>query len=1359
MRATRVHEARIDVRLVLGPRHGKQGAALTLRAGKPTTSTNAPDVVPCEGHPRDRGACDAFGTRNGLLFVIPFVCLVALLFVNSAGAAPLVEISRFGQQRGELGGQLENASGLAVNITGVGGVEAGTNYVAEWGNRRIDQFGKAGEFIRTWGTDVNATEPGSGFEICTASSGNVCKKGSASAEAGAVNNPRGIAIDPRSGNVYVVENGTNRIDVFSPEGQFDGAFGYGVDAAAPAQELQFCTTTTGCKEGEPTEAAGGFAQIVGAISVNPTTNDLWIGDSVNHRIDEFSVSLNGASKAVGVTFIRAIGWNIDAGAPAEELQQCTTVTGCKAGTEGPGQGQISRPLAMTVAPSGEIYVSEIPGGCFSGPCRVTKFNADGSFNEIFGPSAGGPAGCQLTNSQSNGSIAATTSMAVDPSTENVILTIGYATGTYQICEFNAAGTLLSRSPAEPPNIPLGTVTLETTELNVALGADATVLVQAPNSSETSWPITSFGLVPAAAAEMEPVTELQATSATLNGEVTTPEPGGPGYDIKYRFEYSADNGATWRRAPAHTNASVGSTAPGPHAVQQKVVGLQPNTPYRVRLATITSFITTSAENSFQTPAGAPLIAEVRARDAGESSVTLEAQINPNGTPTTYRFEWGPTSDYGNAAPVELEPSIGEGHEANQATADLSGLAAASTYHYRVVARSGAFVSASPDQIFETLNSCGLPEGRCFDLVSPRDVGPTDLPAEYAGNVELHFQAASRPGAIAYVSETGLPGATKGAEVLSRAVRGPSGWTSSQISPELFDQTKTVGGSNPSSQYSMLNDELTCGVVASDQPLTNDPGANVALEAGASNLYRQNENGSYTAITPQAPSNLAEGVFGLIGSFTVYSISENCNKVVFEAAYTYPGVPVAGSTNHLYEWENGTLRSVGYVPGSSGPELVGATYDGTSADGSRVFFTSTQVGQPIYVRENGQITREVSISDTGVPDGSAVFRFASTDGSRVFFTAEAGRTAESSPEGVDLYEYDLDTNELTDLSPGMEPGGAQVTGVIGASEDGSDVYFVAKGELVPGQGKTLSENNADDSYSIYTSQDGSLSYVSSYNERPSKPTIQNLIARPSSNSTPVQTSRVSADGRFLLFESSGDVTGYDSGEVLEAYLFDTSARSDGARCISCRSDGNASLTPLENRLISNGTLPANSRSAPRALVVRHGEPLVFFSSSDSLALGASEGADNVYEYSHGQVFLVAAEPLGLQPPLDPNTPSGGRAAFVGASEAGTDLYLRTPQTLTWEDGDERMSIYDARVGGGSPAPPPPPAPCSPSVEGSCQGSVGTPAAIPAPASQTFSGPGNPVQKKHHKKKHHKKKHHKKKHHKKTKRPASGDRRSSK
>ena len=88
--------------------------------------------------------------------------------------------------------------------------------------------------------------------------------------------------------------------------------------------------------------------------------------------------------------------------------------------------------------------------------------------------------------------------------------------------------------------------------------------------------------------------------------------------------------------------------------------------------------------------------------------------------------------------------------------------------------------------------------------------------------------------------------------------------------------------------------------------------------------------------------------------------------------------------------------------------------------------------------------------------AVFQTASSDGSRVFFTDANKLTADSTAseneilKDRDLYELDLTTKTLTDLTVDHNSGeSADVLGVIlGASEDGSYVYFVANGVLASG-----------------------------------------------------------------------------------------------------------------------------------------------------------------------------------------------------------------------------------------------------------------------------------------------------------------------
>jgi hypothetical protein len=82
---------------------------------------------------------------------------------------------------------------------------------------------------------------------------------------------------------------------------------------------------------------------------------------------------------------------------------------------------------------------------------------------------------------------------------------------------------------------------------------------------------------------------------------------------------------------------------------------------------------------------------------EQSATLSGSANPNGVPTAYWFEYGPTTAYGSTT-SSMDAGSGTGGVA--ATATLGGLSPATTYHYRLVAANSAVVKHGADQGFTT-----------------------------------------------------------------------------------------------------------------------------------------------------------------------------------------------------------------------------------------------------------------------------------------------------------------------------------------------------------------------------------------------------------------------------------------------------------------------------------------------------------------------------------------------------------------------------------------------------------------------------------------------------------------------------------
>jgi hypothetical protein len=81
---------------------------------------------------------------------------------------------------------------------------------------------------------------------------------------------------------------------------------------------------------------------------------------------------------------------------------------------------------------------------------------------------------------------------------------------------------------------------------------------------------------------------------------------------------------------------------------------------------------------------------------DRSATLSGSVSANSVPTSYWFEYGPTTAYGGTTPATDAGSGG----AVAATATLGGLSPATTYHYRLVAANSGVTTKGADQTFST-----------------------------------------------------------------------------------------------------------------------------------------------------------------------------------------------------------------------------------------------------------------------------------------------------------------------------------------------------------------------------------------------------------------------------------------------------------------------------------------------------------------------------------------------------------------------------------------------------------------------------------------------------------------------------------
>jgi hypothetical protein len=458
------------------------------------------------------------------------------------------------------------------------------------------------------------------------------------------------------------------------------------------------------------------------------------------------------------------------------------------------------------------------------------------------------------------------------------------------------------------------------------------------------------------------------------------------------------------------------------------------------------------------------------------------------------------------------------------------------------------------------------------------------------------------------------------------------------------------------------------------------------------------------------------------------------------------PLVGSTDRN---EHAELASVcGTVLGSAGE---GSAYNAVSANGSVVYFTAQHAEgcsgtQPavneLYARINGDET--IDISEPSLPTGectgacasaplaNAVFEGASETGSRAFFLTtqpllnvdEAGAGT-----GQDLYEAELGSGSvkrLVQVSHDPNVGeAAEVQGVARVSEDGSHVYFVAKGVLTAtpnGEGEAP-QAGADNLY-LFDSITGSITFVGRLLEADAqdwatedhRPVQTNLCATGEADCEP---------GRFLIFESDSHFAGVeDTSTVRQVFEYDAQTHllvrvSTGQKSAvypeGFGDDGNATEIEEAANILSPEFRQYARPAEATSVLSLSADGMVVFGSDDALTPLAVEHHENVYEFREGNVYLIS--PGDEDAPLDEGT-EGQSARSLGTDESGDDVFFASTESLVPQDVDTQSDWYDARVGGGFPAPV-----ASPGCVGeACQAPGGVSLTFGTPSSAEFAGAGN-------------------------------------
>jgi hypothetical protein len=195
--------------------------------------------------------------------------------------------------------QTNEAGGFGYPVSVAVNRRTGDVYVAEIENNRVQEFTQTGVFVAVFGWRVNKTKDSrrsatqAEKNVCTAVSGNACTVGTPGTVAGQMDAPESLAVDPRTGDVYVlqIETGDLRIDKYTPGGRFLWRIGKGVNLSSKddlcgAREADRCGPGVPQTGESPEPGAFKYTAQSGDLLAVDRSGNLYVGDE--HRIQAFA---------------------------------------------------------------------------------------------------------------------------------------------------------------------------------------------------------------------------------------------------------------------------------------------------------------------------------------------------------------------------------------------------------------------------------------------------------------------------------------------------------------------------------------------------------------------------------------------------------------------------------------------------------------------------------------------------------------------------------------------------------------------------------------------------------------------------------------------------------------------------------------------------------------------------------------------------------------------------------------------------------------------------------------------------------------------------------------------------------------
>jgi alpha-tubulin suppressor-like RCC1 family protein len=524
---------------------------------------------------------------------------------------------------------------------------AGVNadvYVADGTNNKIVRYTSAGTLVGDFATSANG-----------------------------VNGPSDLAFDA-GGNLYVANNGNATIWKYAPDGTgslfanvADGVWNIAFDAVGNLHVSNFGTAITklspsGTNLGNVDNFSGSHNSLGVAFDAAGT---LWAGDNSAFSVNRFppgqaatrytqSVVNNPRGLAfdgAGNLFVANIG-NTTISKYASTAGSLSTTGSVFATTSG------FNPLSLAFDRDGNLYVAANNSG------SVRKFSAAGAVLGTFVTVAGSTL---------------VRGIAFAPS--------GHVTITNGTFDTPATGSFSATAPT-----------------GWALSGNGGV-------SSGSWSGSGFGVAGGSSGQFAYVQRFSGPSS-ISQNVTFPLAGS--YQLSYslagRDLSSGGHGnCTYTTTISSSILSVGgsTTSNQPFAAQTHTFTVATAGTYTLAFTNTTA----SGDNTFYVDSVAitylglsatpPTVTTGSAASVVSTGATLNGTVNANGASTTVTFQYGTTTGYGSTATAAQSPISGSSNTA--VSAAISGLAAHTQYHFRVVGVNSAGTSNGSNATFTTGNT--------------------------------------------------------------------------------------------------------------------------------------------------------------------------------------------------------------------------------------------------------------------------------------------------------------------------------------------------------------------------------------------------------------------------------------------------------------------------------------------------------------------------------------------------------------------------------------------------------------------------------------------------------------------------------